>query len=272
MRKSKVLASAVSVALVASIAATAAITASALTPAEVKDHKVGIVGGFNKWSTDGEIFMSDDDGDGVYEATIDIPEVTAEMVSKQTTDTGATGVKETGKEGVCFKVRLDSGWDWSWGEYESAFVRTQNSQTNCCADGIAAGDSVKINVKFYTTKNHPDAIASGSFDEEPDIDGLLVEYTVDKQAATESSTEESSAAESTTETSTTTSTTSTTSTTTTTTTTTSNTTSAASTPAGSTDSNSPATGDTTSAIALVAVVLASLGTAVVMTKKASAKD
>ena len=42
--------------------------------------------------------------------------------------------------------------------------------------------------------------------------------------------------------------------------------------AESADTSSPATGDTTSAIALVAVVLASLGTAVVMTKKASAKD
>ncbi len=263
MRKSKILASAVSVALVASIAATAAISASAIgSVEEIKDHKMGIVGSFNNWSTEGEVPMNDDDGDGIWEGTVDIENVTAEMIVEATMDDGAGNQIPRGKTGITFKVRLDSNWADSWGDYEASYVRTGNSQTNCVVEA-KEGTHVKIHVKLDTTRNAPEAIEAGEVEATDPVDYLLipVSYTVEEVAAAAAPATQTSAAPAT-QTSTATTTTPAASTATTTT----------STPAGTTSANSPATGDTTSAIALVAVVLASLGTAVVMTKKASAKD
>ncbi len=262
MRKSKILASAVSVALVASIAATAAISASAIgSVEEIKDHKMGIVGSFNNWSTEGEVPMNDDDGDGIWEGTVDIENVTAEMIVEATMDDGAGNQIPRGKTGITFKVRLDSGWADSWGDYEASYVRTSNSQTNCVVEA-KEGTHVKIHVKLDTTRNAPEAIEAGEVEATDPVDYLLipVSYTVEEVAAAAPATQTSAAPATQTSTATTTTPAASTATTTT------------STPAGTTSANSPATGDTTSAIALVAVVLASLGTAVVMTKKASAKD
>ena len=86
-------------------------------------HTFGVIGGFNNWS--GDVAMTDDDGDGVYEAVIDV-----------------VGTYE-------FKVRADGAWEYSWGEYEYDYDRTQNSQTNCSAT-IQEGE--KLIVQLDTTK------------------------------------------------------------------------------------------------------------------------
>ena len=274
MRKSKILATALVAALVGSVAATAAMSVSAAGIGKVDDiksHSVGITGSFNAWEKT-DVEMTDADGDGVFEGVVDIESVTADMISEATMDDGAGNQVPRGKKGITFKVRLDKDWTDSWGDYEPAYVRTYNSQTNCVVEAVE-GHHVKITVKLDTTKNCPEAIAAGEVEEGDDVDyGLIpVTYSVEDLgggAAEEStSTEQSTATEESTATTETSTATATTSKPAATTTTTPSTT----TPAGTanTDGASPATGDTTSAIALVAVVLASLGTAVVMTKKAS---
>ncbi len=99
------------------------LTASASEDQYLPFTTLGIIGGFNDWS--GDVEMSDPDGDGVYEGV-----VTAE------------GTYE-------FKVRADGGWDYSWGEYEADYDRTQNSQTNCSA---TVEEGCKLVVKLDTTK------------------------------------------------------------------------------------------------------------------------
>ena len=253
MRKSKIIASVVSVALVASVAATASISASAISKVEdIEGHKVGVTGSFCNWGNDGDADVEMTNNGGVWEATIDIPEVTEAMVVDATKDDGSGNQVSRGFKGITFKVRLDDTWDDSWGDYEPGYDRTYNSQTNCAVKA-EVGTHVKINVKLDTTKNSPEALSNpdGETKEGDPVDHLIipVTYTVeevkDEKPAEESKKEESKAESKESEES------------------------KAAEPA---DTSSPATGDTTSAIALVAVVLASLGTAVVMTKKASAKD
>lgn len=252
MRKSKIIASVVSVALVASVAAAASISASAISKVEdIEGHKVGVTGSFCNWGNDGDADVEMTNNGGVWETTIDIPEVTEAMVVDATKDDGSGNQVSRGFKGITFKVRLDDTWDDSWGDYEPGYDRTYNSQTNCAVKA-EVGTHVKINVKLDTTKNSPEALSNpdGETKEGDPVDHLIipVTYTVeevkDEKPAEESKKEESKAESKAEE-------------------------SKAAEPA---DTSSPATGDTTSAIALVAVVLASLGTAVVMTKKASAKD
>ena len=69
------------------------------------DHTYGAIGDFNTWG--GDVAMTEL-ASGVYCANIG--------------DIAAT-------QG--FKVRADGAWDYSWGVYEAADDRTQNSQTNC---------------------------------------------------------------------------------------------------------------------------------------------
>ena len=246
MRKSKIIASVVSVALVASVAAAASISASAISKVEdIEGHKVGVTGSFCNWGNDGDADVEMTNNGGVWETTIDIPEVTEAMVVDATKDDGSGNQVSRGFKGITFKVRLDGTWDDSWGDYEPGYDRTYNSQTNCAVKA-EVGTHVKINVKLDTTKNSPEALSNpdGETKEGDPVDHLIipVTYTVeeikDEKPAEESKKEESKEESK----------------------------------AESADTSSPATGDTTSAIALVAVVLASLGTAVVMTKKASAKD
>ena len=225
MKKSKIL----SIALVAAMAASmAVVSVSALESADIKSHTVGVTGSFNNWGNNGEadVALTDDDGDGVYEGTIEIAEVTADMISEAMTDKGPNGggAQSRGFNAIQFKVRLDGTWDNSWGDYEEAFVRTENSQTNCAVkeSDVEVGKPLNIHVKFDTT-------ASANEDEFPldDPDVYMVwPVTYTAEIPAEESKEESAVP----------------------------------------------TGDTTSAVALVAVVIASLGAAVVMTKKASSKE
>ena len=274
MRKSKILGIALAAAMVSSFAA---VSVSAVTEAsELKDHVVGITGSFCNWGTDPDtavaipdVVMTDDDNDGVWEADIVIEQVTEGMIQEQETDLGPVGgVVKTGNE--------------------PAYIRTENSQTNFCAE-CSVGDSVTIHVKFDTTTVDPqdgadadDKIEMGSGDEHI---VWPVTFTVENNASapveesSEEPAEESSEtpAEESSETPAEESSETPAEESSETPAEESSETPAASTTEESTapatdkdgDTSTVATGDTTSAVALVAVVIASLGAAVVMTKKAS---
>lgn len=264
MRNSKVLKVAVCSALAASLVATAALSVSASEATDkIKNegHTVGVSGCFTNWEAGKDIPMNDDDGDGIWEAMIDLPSVDESWIMDWNKDD-----KPTGEKHVQFKVRLDgTTWDNNWATYEPKNCRVFDSQCNLAIkEDVQPGDHIKFRVFLDTNQNNPDALAdadeTGLTADEVKWEWLYAGYDqfekVDDSAATESSTEASTEAstEVSTEASTETSTAA---------------------PADTTqdkDTATPATGDTTSAIALVAVVLASLGTAVVMTKKASSKN
>ena len=237
MRKSKVLSVAMSSVLVASVAAAAAMSVSAAEitkSADIPNHSVGAAGGFNGWAED--VALTDADG------------VTDEMITGWSVDDNDTGEKY-----LQFKIRLDGEWTDSWGNYEPLHDRTWNSQSNVPVKEAVVGQPITFKVFFDIKNPDPAALANpDSYAEEGDDDFnyLHVWYEVVKSEQPSKEEESSTVEESST---TTTGTTSTVASET------------------STDSTAPATGDATSAAALAAVVLASLGTAVVMTKKASAK-
>ena len=120
--------------------------------------------------------MTDEDGDGIWEGTIDIENVTPEMIVEHTTDDGNGNQVPTGLKGITFKVRLDGEWLDSWGLYEAPYVRTSNSQTNCIVEA-EEGTHVKINVKLDTTRNAPEAIEAGEVDPDEEVDYLLIPVT-----------------------------------------------------------------------------------------------
>lgn len=273
MKKSKIL----GIALVAAMAASVAVVnASALSADEMKTHSVGICGAFNGWGSTPDVVMTDDDGDGIWEGTVEIDNVTEDMIQESTEDKGSAGVVSRGFSGVQFKVRLDNEWGTSWGDYEEAYDRTENSQTDCCAKEAVAGQSLTIKVKLDTTTLASDTL---TVDDDDAYALWKVTYTAEAGAAAETPAEESSEApaeesseapaEESSETPAEES---------------------SETPAEessvapaeesstapaaeeSTETSAVPTGDTTSAVALVAVVVASLGAAVVMTKKASSKE
>ena len=261
MRKSKVLSAAMSSVLVASIAAAASVSVSAeiTKTADIADHKVGVAGGFNNWAEDVE--LTDADGDGIYEGVVEVAEVTEDMIKPWSVDD-----KETGESYLQFKVRLDGEWTDSWGNYEPLHDRCYNSQSNVPVKEAVAGKPISFKVYFDTTGPNPDALKNPkSYAEEGDdaYDYLYVHYEVVESSTgsgdtattgsdstskeEESSTVEEASKEDTTGTTSTVAT------------------------ETSTDTSTVPTGDATSAAALAAVVIASLGVAVVMTKKASAK-
>ncbi len=272
MKKSKIL----GIALVAAMAASVAVVnASALSADEMKTHSVGICGAFNGWGSTPDVVMTDDDGDGIWEGTVEIDNVTEDMIQESTEDKGSAGVVSRGFSGVQFKVRLDNEWGTSWGDYEEAYDRTENSQTDCCAKEAVAGQPLTIKVKLDTTTLASDTL---TVDDDDAYALWKVTYTAEAGAAetpaeesSEAPAEESSEApaEESSETPAEES---------------------SETPAEessvapaeesstapaaeeSTETSAVPTGDTTSAVALVAVVVASLGAAVVMTKKASSKE
>lgn len=279
MRKSKILGIALAAAMVSSIAVTAAFSASATvtTDGGIVDETVGITGSFAKWGNPdketGEVIKDIEmtNNNGVWEGMIEIDSVTEDMLGEATTDAGpATGtIPRPGFEGkkcVQFKVRTNNAWDNSWGDYEAAYDRTNNSQTNCAVPA-EVGQSLKIKVTLDTTKvaegtalpaDDGDAwtvwpvsyeVVGGSetpASEEPASEEPASEEPASEEPASEEPASEEPASE--------------------------EPTSEKPADESSQDDTPVQTGDAASAAALVAVVLASLGTAVVMTKKASAKD
>ena len=190
------------------VASTAAISVNAIVDdvSKIKDHSVGIVGSFNQWGGTDEapipdVPMTDDDGDGIYEGTVTIEEATEDMVVEATMDDGKGNQVARGMTGITFKVRLDGGWLDSWGDYEPAYVRTGNSQTNCCVE-CAVGDKVVIKVQLDTTRNTQQAIDDGQIaaDDEVFFDLIPVTYTAtingsDEQSSDEQSSQEQSSQE-----------------------------------------------------------------------------
>ena len=197
MQTKKILGIALAASLVASMAATAAMSVNAAAisdVSEIKDHSVGIIGSFNNWSDD--VAMNDDDGDGIYEGVVEIDSVTSDMISEATMDDGSGNQIPRGITGITFKVRLDKDWTDSWGDYEEAYVRTWNSQTNCVVEA-KEGTHVKITVKLDTTKNCDEAVAAGEVEKDDDVDYTLipVTYSIETVDGEGGDTEESSDAE-----------------------------------------------------------------------------
>ncbi len=270
MRNSKVLKVAVCSALVASLAASAAFGASALTNVdELKNSSVqmGVCGIFTGdlaaggWEAGADIPMTYNESTGIWEAKVEF-----DVVDGYITDWTCDGKPAPEGTGIQFKIRTNNDWTDSWGNYDGK-NGAYNSQYNygIPGDQVKVGDHVSFTAYLDTNKNDPLAIEAEEVEEDADPDFTLLAggvkdlvVTPAGGAATEESSEEPSTeapAESTPAESTPAET--------------------PSAPADTTqdkDTATPATGDTTSAIALVAVVLASLGTAVVMTKKASSKN
>lgn len=84
---------------------------------------LGVIGGFSDWAED--VPMTDDDGDGIYEAEIDV-----------------VGTHE-------FLVRADGKWDDKWGAYDEDHDRTYNSSMNVMA---IVNEGQKLIVRLDTTK------------------------------------------------------------------------------------------------------------------------
>ena len=95
------------------------------------------------WGKVDDVAMTDADQDGVFEGAFKV-KVTANMLT------------ENGD--IEFKVRADSKWDDSWGEYEADYDRTFNSQTNCKIEGVNAGDELTVKVTLDTNQVSSDAL------------------------------------------------------------------------------------------------------------------
>ena len=254
MRKSKIVKVLMSSALVASVAVASAMSTAAISNlSQLKDHFVGVTGSFNNWDVT-DVELTDADGDGIYEGIVDIPEVTEDMIGDWKVDDVLQPEKY-----LTFKVRLDKSWDDSWGAYEPENNRTYNSQSNVPVKEAVVGQPLKFNVIFDTTKidegyinnkNQTDVLP----DDPVDMENIGVTYKI-IETVVESSPEPSQPSESSVESSVQSSVQS----------------SVVVASQSSTDTSTVPTGDATSAAALAAIVVASLGVAVVMTKKASAK-
>ena len=255
MKKSKILGIALAAAMITSAASMTAFAKMAES-ADIKGCTVGITGSFIGWGGKGEadVPMTDDDGDGVYEGTIVIDSVEEGMISEAMTDNGSESVSR-GFSGVQFKVRTNGTWDDSWGDFELAYNRTYNSQTNCCVEATA-GQPLTIKVKLDTNAiadqseiDEDDRYEAGADAEESSEEPAEESKETPAEESKETPAEESkeTPAEESKE-------------------------STAPAAESSEDTKTVGTGDTTSAVALVAVVIASLGVAVAMTKKASSKE
>ena len=254
MRNSKIVKVLMSSALVASVAVASAMSTAAISNlSQLKDHFVGVTGSFNNWDVT-DVELTDADGDGIYEGIVDIPEVTEDMIGDWKVDDVLQPEKY-----LTFKVRLDKSWDDSWGAYEPENNRTYNSQSNVPVKEAVVGQPLKFNVIFDTTKidegyinnkNQTDVLP----DDPVDMENIGVTYKI-IETVVESSPEPSQHSESSVESSVQSSVQS----------------SVVVASQSSTDTSTVPTGDATSAAALAAIVVASLGVAVVMTKKASAK-
>ena len=103
----KLLAVLLTSAMVGSVAMTAVTSAAAYDNdfGRPSDHTFGVIGGFTFWNED--IDMTDDDGDGIYQATV-------------------TSFEEGYGE---FKVRADHDWAYNWGDYDPDYDTTMGTRT-----------------------------------------------------------------------------------------------------------------------------------------------
>ena len=170
MRNSKILKVAICSALVASVAATAAITASAAVALPSTNGRRFRRIHSNWGALASDIPMNDDDGDGVWTADVDLESVKAEWITDWNKDD-----KPTGEKHIQFKVRLDNNWDNNWATYEPEHDRVFDSQCNLAIlEDVAEGDHIKFTVFLDTNQNNPDAVAAY----DPDADSGVAEDDV----------------------------------------------------------------------------------------------
>lgn len=110
-------------ATVASVVVASTASASAVyEDFETEGATYGVIGDFNTW--EGDVALTDEDGDGLYTATVSVP------------------VPEEGASST-YKVRANGGWDYSWGAANADGV-TANSQDNCSFTEEQYGKDVTV--------------------------------------------------------------------------------------------------------------------------------
>lgn len=131
-------------ATVASVVVASTASASAVyEDFETEGATYGVIGDFNTW--EGDVALTDEDGDGLYTATVSVP------------------VPEEGAIST-FKVRANGGWDYSWGA-ANADGFTANSQDNCSFTEEQYGKDVTVYFDTRTGKGGVDTWYVGT--EEP---------------------------------------------------------------------------------------------------------
>lgn len=131
-------------ATVASVVVASTASASAVyEDFETEGATYGVIGDFNTW--EGDVALTDEDGDGLYTATVSVP------------------VPEEGAIST-FKVRANGGWDYSWGAANADGV-TANSQDNCSFTEEQYGKDVTVYFDTRTGKGGVDTWYVGT--EEP---------------------------------------------------------------------------------------------------------
>lgn len=132
-------------ATVASVVVASTASASAVyEDFETEGATYGVIGDFNTW--EGDVALTDEDGDGLYTATVSVP------------------VPEEGAIST-FKVRANGGWDYSWGATNADGV-TANSQDNCSFTEEQYGKDVTVYFDTRTGKSGVDTWYVGT--EEPE--------------------------------------------------------------------------------------------------------
>ena len=131
-------------ATVASVVVASTASASAVyEDFETEGATYGVIGDFNTW--EGDVALTDEDGDGLYTATVSVP------------------VPEEGASST-YKVRANGGWDYSWGAANADGV-TANSQDNCSFTEEQYGKDVTVYFDTRTGKGGVDTWYVGT--EEP---------------------------------------------------------------------------------------------------------
>lgn len=132
-------------ATVASVVVASTASASAVyEDFETEGATYGVIGDFNTW--EGDVALTDEDGDGLYTATVSVP------------------VPEEGAIST-YKVRANGGWDYSWGATNADGV-TANSQDNCSFTEEQYGKDVTVYFDTRTGKSGVDTWYVGT--EEPE--------------------------------------------------------------------------------------------------------
>lgn len=98
---------------------------------ELNGATYGVIGDFNSWG--GDVALTDDDGDGLYTATVSVP-----------------------AEGSTYKVRANSDWAFSWGAANADGV-TANSQDNCSFTEDQYGKDVTV---YFDTRTGKDGVTT----------------------------------------------------------------------------------------------------------------
>lgn len=139
-------------ATVASVVVASTASASAVyEDFETEGATYGVIGDFNTW--EGDVALTDEDGDGLYTATVSVP------------------VPEEGASST-YKVRANGGWDYSWGAANADGV-TANSQDNCSFTEDQYGKDVTVYFDTRTGKGGVDTWYVGT--EEPAAPALYLQ-------------------------------------------------------------------------------------------------